>query len=196
MSPGLWSLSAMRAGYAGDRASDFFGSAGVRGVDFDDNFVRAVASVTGGLIDAERKFPADRRGYVFDSADQEGLRDVGVADSGDERAAAGFVERKDAKKILEAPGEAVGAVVGFSVGVAEFALRGDDGVLTGFERDCCVGPYFCAIESEGFGEDFFCGGCGGGFCGLRGGGRRELLRFGNSVFADELGVKRRGGTKS
>jgi len=71
------------AGHGRNLASDFAGSGTVGGEDFEFHFVGAVAGIDAGLIDAEKKFAADWRDYLFVGSQQKGLRKIGIANSGD-----------------------------------------------------------------------------------------------------------------
>src|SRR6266850_2609807 len=71
----------------GDASGAAFGS-----IDFDADGVVPVAGVAGGLIDADGEAARHRSEHVAARADQKRLSSVLVADTADERAAAGFVE--------------------------------------------------------------------------------------------------------
>jgi len=108
------------------------------------------------------------------------LRDIGITDSADEGAAACVIKWKDANEVFEAAGEAIGAIIGLGVGIAQVAIGREDDALAGLKSDAGVGPDIGAIENEFLGEKLL-GGGGGGSTGLgRGlrGGLGSLLRCG------------------
>ncbi len=126
----------------GDHARD----AAFGRVDLDAYGIVAVAGVTGGLINAYGKASGDGGDYFAASADGKRLRGVLIADAPDERAASGCVKRQHAEKVLEAAGEAFGAVVIFRVRIMEFASGSDQHVFAGLNVDTSIDPGFIASE--------------------------------------------------
>ncbi len=126
-------------------------------IDFNADGVVTVAGVVAGLIDAYREAAGHGSEHVAARADQKRLSNVLVADAADERAAACFVERKHAEKILESASEAVGAVVLLRVGITELAGGGKEHVFTGLHVDAAVHPCVFAGELDLLGEAFLAG---------------------------------------
>src|SRR6267142_1980259 len=145
---------------AGKRSNLLYGDASgavLGSIDFNADGVVTVAGVVAGLIDAYREAAGHWSEHVAARADQKRLSNVLVADAADERAAACFVERKHAEKILESASEAVGAVVLLRVGITELAGGGKEHVFTGLHVDAAVHPCVFAGELDLLGEAFLAG---------------------------------------
>src|SRR5438128_1366370 len=90
---------------------------------------------------------AHRHGQVsfFRQAGDEAVKGaVFVADAPNQRAPPRFIEWQDAKKVFEAPREAVRTIVVLRVDVAELAGGSDEHVLAGLNVDAGVDPGFFA----------------------------------------------------
>jgi hypothetical protein len=57
------------------------------------------------------------------------LRDIGIANSANQRATAFAVQGKHAEEVFESAGKSFGSVVGFRIGIAKRAYGGYDNAL-------------------------------------------------------------------
>ena len=94
----------------------------------------------------------NRSDEVAVSTQEKRLCDVRLSDAANQRAAASAVEGQNPQQILEAPRNAIGAVVFLGVGIAQLASRGDHDVLAGLHIDSRVGPKLLAGDLHFLGD--------------------------------------------
>ena|SRR5437016_3250066 len=145
----------VNAGKRTDLLGDHARSATLRDVYLDAHDVGAVSSVVGGLIDTNRKPARDWRNYIATSANDEGSRNVFIADKPDECTASSFVERENTEKVLEAAPEAVRTIVVFGVSVTELAGGGHEHVFAGLNIDAGIDPGLLAGQLDFLGKALF-----------------------------------------
>ena len=163
---------------------------GVGRIDFDVDGVGAGAGVDAHLIEADGKRAAGVGDDVALGADEEGLREGGIADTADDCAAACGVVGKNANEVFEVAGEAGGVGVSLSVGVVHFAGDGGDDVFAGLNGDAGVDPGLIAGDGDVLRDAAFAGGdvVAVGAADWPAVVVRWWLRMGGAVAAEELRV--------
>ncbi len=168
------------AGFVADAARDFCEECGIdarhsldflnsdegriRRIDFDVDFVGAVAGVDAHLVEANGEGAAGVRDDVALGADQERLREGGVTYASDYGAATRCVVGKNANEVFEIAREASGVGIGWSVVVVHFAGDGGDDVLAGLNGDAGVDPALVAGDGDVLRDAALAGGERRGWC--------------------------------
>ncbi len=119
-----------------------------RGIFDDAHGVSSVPGIIVSLVDTDGEMPRDGGKNIATRADYERLSGILITDAPDERATPGSIKRQNTQKVLEAPREALRAVVVLRVGVTEFPACSNEHVLSGLDVNAGVNPGFVASQLD------------------------------------------------